>query len=52
MVAAVSSRFFWAYCLSVNMEAVQSNSQTSVIEITTLIMLIRRSALLNVGRGA
>ena len=51
MVAAVSSRFFCAYCLSVKIEAVLSSSQTSVMEITTLITLMRRSARLKVGRG-
>lgn len=52
MVAAVSSRFFCAYCFNVMTEAALSKSQTSVIEITTLIMLIRRNAFLKVGRGA
>jgi hypothetical protein len=52
MVAAVSARFFCAYCFKVKTDAVLSNSQTRVIEITTLITLMRRSARLKVGRGA
>ncbi len=52
IVAAVSARFFCAYCFNVKTDAVLSNSQTRVIEITTLITLIRRSARLKVGRGA
>lgn len=44
-------KIFCAYCLSVKIEAVLSSSQTSVMEITTLITLMRRSARLKVGRG-
>ncbi|SAE13068.1 Uncharacterised protein [Enterobacter cloacae] len=51
MVAPVSSRFFCAYCFNVTTEAKHSSNHINVIVIMTLIMLIRRNVLLNVGRG-
>lgn len=52
MVAPVNSRFFCAYCFNVTTEAKQRSSHINVIVMMTLIMLIRLSVLLNVGRGA
>ncbi|MNP17983.1 hypothetical protein D3C76_1104360 [compost metagenome] len=51
MVAVVNSRFFCAYCFNVTTDAIHNNNHISVMVITTLIILMRLSVLLNVGRG-